>query len=81
MSTSFTPRKLPVLLGLVPLLLSAPSFASHHDHHDEKTVMPSFVTLRNRELELNSMKIKMKSIVPFKRLHSPILRYVRSSGE
>lgn len=36
MSTSFTPRKLPVLLGLVPLLLSAPSFASHHDHHDDK---------------------------------------------
>ncbi|MED5505929.1 MAG: hypothetical protein VYC54_16095 [Pseudomonadota bacterium] len=34
MSISFTPRKLSVLLGLVPLLLSAPSFASHHDHHD-----------------------------------------------
>ncbi len=39
MSISFTPRKLSVLLGLVPLLLSAPSFADHHDHkdhHDDK---------------------------------------------
>ncbi|MGR4988362.1 PepSY domain-containing protein [Vibrio rotiferianus] len=39
MSTSLTPRKLSVLLGLVPLLLSAPSFADHHDHtghHDDK---------------------------------------------
>ncbi|YCO05456.1 PepSY domain-containing protein [Vibrio sp. VNB-15] len=39
MSTSFIPRKLPMLIGLVPLLLSAPSFADHHDHkehHDDK---------------------------------------------
>ncbi|CAH1555375.1 MULTISPECIES: PepSY domain-containing protein [Vibrio] len=39
MSKSFITRKLPMLLGLVPLLLSAPSFANHHDHsdhHDDK---------------------------------------------
>ncbi|MCX2789830.1 PepSY domain-containing protein [Vibrio sp. Sgm 5] len=34
MSKSFITRKLPMLLGLVPLLLSAPSFANHHDHSD-----------------------------------------------
>ncbi|WP_038868731.1 PepSY domain-containing protein [Vibrio jasicida] len=34
MSKSFITRKLPMLLGLVPLLLSAPSFANHHDHND-----------------------------------------------
>ncbi|AGU93717.1 alkaline phosphatase synthesis sensor protein PhoR [Vibrio campbellii ATCC BAA-1116] len=39
MSISFTPRKLSVLLAIFPLLLSAPSFADHHDHkdhHDDK---------------------------------------------
>ncbi|GLR04264.1 PepSY domain-containing protein [Vibrio hyugaensis] len=36
MSKSFITRKLPMLIGLVPLLLSAPSFANHHDHHDGK---------------------------------------------
>ncbi|WP_045407676.1 PepSY domain-containing protein [Vibrio jasicida] len=39
MSKSFITRKLPMLLGLVPLFLSAPSFANHHDHsdhHDDK---------------------------------------------
>lgn len=34
MSISFTPRKLSVLLAIFPLLLSAPSFADHHDHKD-----------------------------------------------
>lgn len=34
MSISFTPRKLSVLLAIFPLLLSAPSFADHHDHND-----------------------------------------------
>lgn len=39
MSISFTPCKLSVLLAIFPLLLSAPSFADHHDHkdhHDDK---------------------------------------------
>ncbi|WP_045388431.1 PepSY domain-containing protein [Vibrio rotiferianus] len=39
MSISFTPRTLSVLLAIFPLLLSAPSFADHHDHkdhHDDK---------------------------------------------
>ncbi|EDP60279.1 membrane protein [Vibrio sp. AND4] len=39
MSISFTPRKLFILLGLVPFLLSASSFADQHaykDHDDDK---------------------------------------------
>ncbi|WP_447400661.1 PepSY domain-containing protein [Vibrio harveyi] len=49
MSTSFTPRKLPVLLGLVPLLLSAPSFASHHDHHDHHDEKDGHAIVRDVE--------------------------------
>lgn len=36
MSRFLIARKLIMLLGLVPLLLSTPSFASHHNHHDNE---------------------------------------------
>ncbi|CAH1535842.1 conserved exported hypothetical protein [Vibrio jasicida] len=49
MSKSFITRKLPMLLGLVPLLLSAPSFANHHDHSDHRDDKDGHAIVRDVE--------------------------------
>ncbi len=67
MSISFTPRKLSVQLAIFPLLLSAPSFASHHDHHDDKDGHAIVRDVESQEHESSSMKIRMKSIARFRK--------------